>query len=62
MATIRVINKHYHLDFYDESGRRHRKALNLEATRENRPKALLEKKKIEYELGAGLYIRNGNEE
>ena len=55
MATIRVINKHYHLDFYDESGRRHRKSLNLEATRENRSKALLEKKKIEYELGAGVY-------
>lgn len=55
MATIRTIRNYYYLDFYDESGKRHRKSLGLKASKKNRKKALLEKKKIEYELEAGVY-------
>jgi len=55
MATIRKRNGNLYIDYYDEAGKRHRKALHLSNTRENYKKALIEKKKIEYELGAGIY-------
>lgn len=55
MASVRVRNNTYYLDYYDEAGRRIRRSLNLPATRENKPKALLEKKKVEFELSAGIY-------
>lgn len=55
MASIRVRNNTYYLDYYDEAGKRIRRSLNLPATRENKAKALLEKKKIEFELSAGIY-------
>ena len=56
MAAIRTINKHYHLDYYDESGRRHRVALGIKASKENYKLAVIELKKIEYELSAGIYL------
>jgi integrase len=56
MAAIRTKRGYLYLDYYDKAGKRHRDALNLRATRENRKKAELEKKKVEYELGAGVYI------
>ena len=56
MATIRTKRGYLYLDYHDEAGKRHREALFLKDTRENRKKAELEKKKIEYELGAGVYI------
>ena len=56
MATVRSKRGYLYLDYHDEAGKRHRDALFLKDTRENRKKAELEKKKIEYELGAGVYI------
>ncbi len=56
MATIRTKRGFLYLDYRDEAGKRHRDALYLKDNRENRKKAELEKKKIEYELGAGVYI------
>lgn len=56
MAAIRVKNNHYHLDYYDESGKRHRVALGIKATKENYKLAVIELKKIEYELSAGIYL------
>ena len=56
MATIRSKRGFLYLDYHDEAGKRHRDALFLKDNRENRKKAELEKKKVEYELGAGVYI------
>ncbi len=56
MATIRTKRGFLYLDYRDEAGKRHRDALFLKDNRENRKKAELEKKKIEYELGAGIYV------
>ena len=55
MATIRVRKGYLYIDYRDEGGKRHRNALHLKNTRENLIKANLEKKKIEYELGSGVY-------
>ena len=56
MASIRKINNHYHIDYYDEAGKRHRVALGIKAGKENYKLAVLELKKIEYELSAGIYL------
>ena len=56
MASIRKINNHYHIDYYDEAGKRHRVALGIKASKENYKLAVLELKKIEYELSAGIYL------
>ncbi len=56
MASIRKINNHYHIDYYDEAGKRHRVALGIKASKENYKLAMLELKKIEYELSAGIYL------
>ena len=56
MATIRTKRGFLYLDYRDEAGKRHRDALYLKDTRENRKKAVIEKKKIDYELEAGIYV------
>ena len=56
MASIRKINNHYHIDYYDEAGKRHRVALGIKASKENYKLAVIELKKIEYELSAGIYL------
>ena len=56
MATIRTKRGFLYLDYRDEAGKRHRDALRLKDTRANRRKAELEKKKVEYELAAGVYV------
>ena len=55
MATVRERNGKLFLDYYDEAGKRHRKALHLDKNRENMSKAKFEKKKLEYELEAGIH-------
>lgn len=56
MASIRKRNNHYHIDYYDEAGKRHRVALGIKATKENYKLAVIELKKIEYELSAGIHL------
>ncbi len=56
MAKVRTREGRLFIDYYDESGKRQRKALHLKANRENKKKAELEKKKIEYELEAGVHV------
>jgi integrase/recombinase XerD len=56
MASIRIIKKHYYLDYYDDSGKRHRRALKLGVSRENKVLAIQELKKLEYELSSGIYL------
>lgn len=56
MASIRTRNGKLFLDYYDSGGKRHRKALHLDKNRENLSKARVEKKKLEYELEAGIHI------
>ncbi len=56
MATIRIRKGRLFLDYYDSGGKRHRKALHLDKNRENMSKARIEKKKLEYELEAGIHI------
>ena len=51
MATIRTIRNHYHIDFYDESGKRHRKSLGLKASKENKKKHYLKKRKLNMSSG-----------
>ncbi len=55
MATIRTKRGFLYLDYHDEAGKRHRDALCLKDTRENRKIAELELKKITYELASGVY-------
>ena len=56
MAKIRTRKGRLYIDYYDEAGKRHRKTLHLKANRENKKKAELEKKKVEYELEAGVHV------
>ena len=56
MATIRVREGRLYIDYHDEAGKRHRKALHLRNNRDNKKKAEAEKKKIEYELEAGVHV------
>jgi integrase len=56
MASIRIIKKHYYLDYYDESGKRYRRALKLKVSKENKILATQELKKLEYELSSGIYL------
>lgn len=54
MASIRIRSNNLYID-YREGGKRKRRALGLFDTRENRKKAEIAKKQIEYELAAGIY-------
>jgi len=54
MASVRVRNKKLYID-YREGGKRKRIALGLLDSRDNRKKAELTKKQMEYELSAGIY-------
>ena len=56
MATVRARDGRLYIDYYDEAGKRHRKALHLRNNRDNKKKAEAEKKKIEYELEAGVHV------
>jgi integrase len=54
MATISTRYKKLYID-YREGGKRKRKALGLEDTRDNRKKADIIRKQIEYELASGVF-------
>ena len=55
MAKVRPRGGYLYLDYRDESRKRHREALGLKDTRENKKIAELELKKIVYELASGVY-------
>lgn len=55
MAKIRSRGGYLYLDYREESGKRHRDALGLKDTRENRKVAEVELKKIVYEIASGVY-------
>ena len=42
MASIRVRNNHYYIDYYDEAGKRHRRALGIKESKENYKLAVIE--------------------
>jgi integrase len=54
MATVRAFNGMYYVD-YRVNGKRKRVSTRLKATRENKKKADILKKQIEYEVSTGLY-------
>ncbi len=56
MAKVRTREGRLLIDYYDEAGKRHRRALHLKDNRENKKKAEVEKKKIDYELEAGVHV------
>lgn len=53
MATVSSRNKKLYID-YREGGKRKRKALKLDDTRDNRKKAEIIRKQIDYELSSGV--------
>jgi hypothetical protein len=62
MAKVRKRKGWLLIDYYDEAGKRHRKTLHLKANRENKKKAEVEKKKVEYELEAGIHVEKKKRE
>ncbi|MBE0538792.1 MAG: tyrosine-type recombinase/integrase [Ignavibacterium sp.] len=54
MATVSSRNKKLYID-YREGGKRKRKALRLDDTRDNRKKAEVIRKQIDYELSSGVF-------
>ncbi len=57
MATVRAERGYLYLDYHDEAGKRHREALLLKDTRENRKEAELRRKRLSMSWEQGCILR-----